>query len=80
MVMTRKDRCAHINANLSMCQNRKLYAMSCNCKKHFADIECSTKASDLQMKRLVEIRKIIKQHKKIEATIKQIKNEVGFGL
>jgi len=80
MVMSRKDRCAHINQDLSMCQSRALYAHSCNCKKHFADINCSTKASNVQMKRLKEIRKIIKQHSKIEQTIFQIKKEVGYGL
>lgn len=75
-----KDRCAHINADLSMCQSRKLYASSICCKKHFADIECSTKASKLQDKRLDQIRKINKDYKKIIPAIKQIKNEVGFGL
>ncbi len=75
-----KDRCGHINADLTMCQSRILYASSMCCKRHFRDIECETKSSGLQDKRLDQIRKIIKEHKKIEATIYQIKKELGFGL
>ncbi len=75
-----KDRCGHINADLTMCQSRSLYADSMCCKKHFRDIECETKSSQLQDKRLDQIRKIIKEHKKIEPTIYQIKKELGFGL
>lgn len=66
----RKDRCTHLNADLSMCQSRRLYSSSICCKKHFADIDGSTKASKVQMKRLGRLRK----------TIKQIKDEVGFSL
>lgn len=68
-----EGRCSHINADLSMCQSTKLYACSINCKKHFKDIDCDTKESNLQTKRLAEIRKIIKLRKQIEPTIKQIK-------
>lgn len=75
-----KDRCGHIYADLTMCQSIFLYASSMCCKKHFTDIECSTKSSDLQNKRLNKIRKIIKDHKNIESTIEQIKKELGFFL
>lgn len=75
-----KDRYGHINADLTMCQSRELYASSMCCKQHFRDIECGTKSSNLQNKRLDQIRNIIKEHKKIKSTINQIKKELGFGL
>jgi len=75
-----KDRCGHIYADLTMCQSRFLYASSMCCQKHFKDIECGTKSSSLQDKRLDQIRKIIKDHKNIGPTINQIKKELGFGL
>ena len=80
MMAKSKHRCGHIYADLTMCQSIFLYASSMCCKKHFADIECGTKSSNLQDKRLDQIRKIIKEHKKIEPTIKQIKKELGFSL
>lgn len=65
-----KDRCGHINADLTMCQSRRLYASSSHCKKHWRDIDCDKKSSEIQMIRL----------EKLRSTIKQIKNEVGYGL
>lgn len=82
-----KHRCAHIYADLGMCQSRNLHAMSIYCKRHFDDLDGGNKESDLQTQRLEQIRKKIKEHekmvkkfRKLEPTIKQIKKEVGFGL
>lgn len=65
-----KHRCGHIYEDLSMCQSRQLYASSSHCRKHWGDIHASSKKSKTQIKRLERLR----------STIKQIKNEVGYGL
>jgi len=65
-----KDRCGHINENLSMCQRKGGYKYTNRCKNHINDIDCESKKSKIQTKRLDRLRD----------TIEQIKNEVGYKL
>lgn len=50
--------CGHVNPDFTMCNRKLLYYNSTRCKKHFKDIEGSSKTGQRQMKLLLQIRGI----------------------
>lgn len=52
--------CSHIYDNLTLCKNKNGYNSTNKCRLHFRDIDCSTKESKIQSKRLDRLRKRLK--------------------
>jgi len=65
-----KDKCGHMYADLTMCQDTDLYEDSAFCKLHFDDVYGGSKAAKIQDKRLGQLRK----------TVKQIRDSLGFSI
>jgi len=57
-LVNEEDKCNHIYADFSMCNKKSGYASSTQCKDHFRDIDCGTKESKIQDKRLDILRKV----------------------
>jgi len=64
----KKDKCGHIYANLTMCQNTDLREYSAFCKTHISDVDGGSKAAKIQDKRFTQLRK----------TVRQIRDSLGF--
>lgn len=65
-----KQRCAHINADLTMCQQIRLHEDSIYCKKHFADVYGGSRSSNIQDNR----------YDLIKRTVKQLRNDQGYSI